>query len=92
MSSEAAAAFAERLKNDESFANSLAEAATPQDRLEIARAAGFDLSPDDVEAVKSALGISELSDDDLEKVAGGIGTTTVVILSIPTPAIVSALI
>src|SRR5207245_11717650 len=77
MSSEAAAAFADRLMNDESFAKSLAEAETAEDRLTLARAAGFDVSANDVGAVKGALGISELADDDLERVTGGSAITLV---------------
>ena len=45
----------------------------------MARAAGYDLSAEDMPAIKSALGIEELSDEDLEKVAGGVGTTTVTV-------------
>ena len=55
----------------------LAEAETAEDRLTLARAAGFDVSANDVGAVNGALGISELADDDLERVTGGSAITLV---------------
>jgi predicted ribosomally synthesized peptide with nif11-like leader len=76
MATEAATAFAERLKSDEAFQAKLAGAADRAERLALAKEAGFDLSADDIGAVKQALGIEELSDEDLARVAGGIGTTT----------------
>jgi predicted ribosomally synthesized peptide with nif11-like leader len=76
MTTEAATAFAERLKGDEALQAKLAGAASREERWVLAREAGFDLTADDVGAVKEALGIEELSDQDLEKVAGGTGTAT----------------
>jgi predicted ribosomally synthesized peptide with nif11-like leader len=90
VSSEAAAAFAERLKTDESFQTTLAAAPDPAARLAIAREEGFDLGRDDVAAVKKALAIGELSDEDLERVAGGIGTTTSVATSAVTVSVGAA--
>jgi predicted ribosomally synthesized peptide with nif11-like leader len=76
MTTEAATKFAERLKTDEALQAKLAGAADRAERLALARAEGFDLSANDIGAVKQALSIEQLTDDDLEKVAGGLGTTT----------------
>jgi predicted ribosomally synthesized peptide with nif11-like leader len=78
MTTEAAAAFAERLKTDEAFQSKLAGAASGEERLALAREEGFALTAADAGAIKEALGIEELSDEDLEKVAGGTGVTTAV--------------
>lgn len=69
-------AFVERLKRDVAFQSKLVDAPTPGERLAIAREEGFDLSHDDVAAVRRALSVEELSDDDLERVAGGVGAVT----------------
>ena len=71
----AAQAFVERLSTDEGFRDQLAAAPTPEERLRIANDAGFAVGPDDVGAIRSAVGIEELSDEDLEKVAGGMSDT-----------------
>jgi predicted ribosomally synthesized peptide with nif11-like leader len=76
MTEETIKAFVERLSSDEAFRDRLAAAPTPEERQEMARAAGYDVGAEDMPAIKSALGIEELSDEDLEKVAGGIGTAT----------------
>lgn len=76
MTTDAATAFAERLKTDGALRSRLAGAATREERLALARAEGFDLSADDMGAVRQAMGLDELSDEDLARVAGGIGTTT----------------
>jgi predicted ribosomally synthesized peptide with nif11-like leader len=77
VSTEGAVAFVEKSKSDEGFQSKLAEAGSPEERLALARAEGFDVGPGDVGAMKNALGIQELSDEDLERVAGGMGSTTV---------------
>ena len=76
MTQETATAFVERISTDEAFRDRLAAAATSEERRQIAREAGYDLSSNDLPAIKEALGIKELSDADLEKVAGGVGTDT----------------
>jgi predicted ribosomally synthesized peptide with nif11-like leader len=81
VTTEAATAFAERLKSDEALQAKLAGATDRAERLALAREEGFELSADDVDAVKRALGIEELSDEDLERVAGGVSATTSVIAS-----------
>ncbi len=75
MTEEAIKSFVEKLSTDETFANKLASAATPEERLKIANDAGFAVSASDLSAIKTALSVEELSDEDLEKVAGGIGAT-----------------
>lgn len=39
--------------------------------------AGYDVSPKDLTAFREMIGFSELSDEELELVAGGMGTGTV---------------
>ena len=75
MSVESAIKFLTKVKFDEAFRNKL-DSAKPEERVVMARAAGFMFSRDDyekavalIETPKSA----ELSDADLERVAGGIG-------------------
>ncbi|HUC35898.1 MAG TPA: Nif11-like leader peptide family RiPP precursor [Acidimicrobiales bacterium] len=95
MSQEAAKAFAERLKTDEAFTEELAKASTPEERLRRANEAGYEVTADDIDAIRSDLGIEELSDEDLEKVAGGLSdaqTVEVLSYTIPATAAVSALI
>ncbi len=96
MTEEAIKSFVEKLSTDETFANKLASAATPEERLKIANDAGFAVSASDLSAIKAALNVEELSDEDLEKVAGGIGSATNVITGavtgVATGAIVTATI
>ena len=80
MSTESALAFAERLKTDQAFVTKLAEA-SKEERRALAKAEGFDLSDDDLGTVRQTLGFEELSDEDLERVAGGTGATTTVLYS-----------
>ena len=76
MTEETVSAFAERITTDEEFARRLGSASSPDERLKMANDAGYDLSASDLSAIKTALNVEELSDEDLEKVAGGIGATT----------------
>jgi predicted ribosomally synthesized peptide with nif11-like leader len=96
MTEEAIKSFVEKLSTDEEFANKLASAPTPEERLKIANDAGFAISASDVDGIKAALNIEELSDEDLEKVAGGMGSATNVITGavtgVATGAIVTATI
>ncbi len=75
MTEETVRAFAERITTDEEFARRLGSASSPDERLKMANDAGYDLSASDLSAIKTALSVEELSDEDLEKVAGGIGAT-----------------
>ena len=67
MSIESAKAFLERVENDEDFRNSVGEIATTEQRMEFVKKAGFDFTKEEIEKLTS-----ELSDEQLEKVHGGI--------------------
>jgi predicted ribosomally synthesized peptide with nif11-like leader len=67
MSIESAKAFLERVKNDEDFRKSVGEIATSEERMEYVKRAGFDFTKDEITNLKD-----ELSDDDLENVAGSV--------------------
>lgn len=73
MTEKSATAFAERLMNDPAFRERLLSAPNPAAGQAIVTDAGYDLSPGDLPALKAALGISDVSDDDLERIAGGVG-------------------
>jgi predicted ribosomally synthesized peptide with nif11-like leader len=67
MSEESARSFLEKLKSDEAFANQIAEADFEECR-KLTKDSGFDFTKEEIDVVAS-----ELSDDDLESVAGGVG-------------------
>ncbi len=90
MTEETVRAFAERITTDEEFARRLGSASSPDERLKMANDAGYDLSASDLSAIKTALNVEELSDEDLEKVAGGIGATTAGAATATAAATVSA--
>lgn len=72
MSREGAIALADRIKSDEEFRNSLANAPDKASQKQIVSDAGFDVGPEDNEAFEEALGgEGELSDSELEGVSGG---------------------
>jgi predicted ribosomally synthesized peptide with nif11-like leader len=79
MSAEGVTALYERVNSDEEFRAQLEAAETPDDKRRIVTDAGYDVSTDDLPTVKKLAGISELSDEDLEKVAGGSDATTVAV-------------
>ncbi len=66
----------ERVESDQGFRERLEAAPTNEAKQQIVRDAGFDVQASDLPAIRSLAGIQELSDDDLEKVAGGIGGAT----------------
>jgi predicted ribosomally synthesized peptide with nif11-like leader len=68
---DAARAFAERLTSDEAFAGRLASAPTTEDRQRMAEEAGYHVTSDDLATIKSTLRIEEISDEELENIAGG---------------------
>ena len=76
MSEQSALAFAERVTNDEAFRDRLAAAPDRAARQAIAQEEGYDLGPADVPAIKAALGMEDISDDDLERIAGQVGSPT----------------
>jgi predicted ribosomally synthesized peptide with nif11-like leader len=77
MSAVGATALYERVSSDEEFRARLEAADTPDDKRRIVTEAGYDVSRDDLATVRNLAGVSELSDEDLEKVAGGMSTTDV---------------
>jgi predicted ribosomally synthesized peptide with nif11-like leader len=79
MSAEGVTALYERVNSDEEFRAQLEAAGTPDDKRRIVTDAGYDVSTDDLPTVKKLAGITELSDEDLEKVAGGSDATTVAV-------------
>jgi predicted ribosomally synthesized peptide with nif11-like leader len=81
MSAEGATALYERVSSDEEFRARLEAADTPDDKRRIVTEAGYDVGRDDLPTVRNLAGMSELSDEDLEKVAGGMGDTTGMIVT-----------
>jgi predicted ribosomally synthesized peptide with nif11-like leader len=76
VSEEGVTALLERLESDPSFREQLQAAPTAEAKRQIVRDAGLDVDRSDLPTVRSMAGLEELSDDDLEKVAGG-GAATV---------------
>ena len=68
MSQDQLDALIARLASDPAFASALAAATTAQDAQRVAAEHGFDVTPSELAAASSE---SELSDEDLERVAGG---------------------
>jgi len=66
MSIESAKAFIEGLKNDEDFAKKVGECKDKEDRMAFVRAAGYDFTKEEIAEAQG-----ELTDDELEGVAGG---------------------
>ena len=74
MSREAALAYVERIKTDPAFRQRVDRAPSDDARAKVARDAGFDLDPDDNPTIQQALSSGiELTEAELEKVAGGSG-------------------
>ena len=66
MSIESAQAFIERMKTDGEFANRVTECADAESRKAFVKAEGFDFSAEELKSMHS-----ELSDEELDGVAGG---------------------
>ena len=73
MSEEQLKAFLEKVKADTSLQEKLNEAADADAVVEIAKAAGFAITSEDMQSMQSAT--VELSDEELEGAAGGFGAT-----------------
>jgi predicted ribosomally synthesized peptide with nif11-like leader len=67
MSSESAKVFIERLRTDEEFVARIKACPDADARLALARTEGFDFTPAEITAQAG-----ELSDDELDGVAGGV--------------------
>jgi len=77
MSVQNAKDFIAKLQGDKSLAGSLESAADDDARRAIAAGAGFDFTKDEMKEALSAGGSKQLSDDDLDAVAGGASATWV---------------
>ena len=71
MSMEDARACIEKLEHDEAFRETIASAPEAE-RLELMRRGGFEFSRDEMRSVVRAQLEQELSEDELEDVAGGL--------------------
>ena len=74
MSEEQLKAFLERVKGDTNLQEKLKGASDADAALAIAKEAGFAMTAEDIQSMQSAT--TELSDDELEGVAGGICAAT----------------
>ena len=66
MSIVSAKAFLERVENDEDFRKELVDRTSAEERMKFAKAQGFDFTKEEIDSLKD-----ELSDEDLDAVAGG---------------------
>ena len=73
MSEEQLKTFLEKVKGDTSLQEKLKAAASPEAVMEIAKEAGFSITAEDIQSMQSTT--VELSDEELEGVAGGGGWT-----------------
>ena len=71
MSAENVARFVQQVAQDQSLKARVEAVQTPDEVVRIAREAGFDLSGDELKAAVLRLSGRELSDKELEAVAGG---------------------
>ncbi|WP_114993440.1 Nif11-like leader peptide family natural product precursor [Synechococcus sp. UW179A] len=67
MSEEQLKAFLEKIKSDTELQEKLKEVSTPEAAVEIANAAGFSITADDIQSMQS----EPPGDDELESAAGG---------------------
>ena len=73
MSEDQLKAFLEKVKADTSLQEKLKAAASPEAAMDIAKAAGFSITSEDIQSMQSTT--VELSDEELEGAAGGGGWT-----------------
>jgi predicted ribosomally synthesized peptide with nif11-like leader len=66
MTKKSVEALLAKMDNDDKFRQEILGAATVDERMKLIEAAGFDCTVDEIEAE-----LSELSDNDLDSVAGG---------------------
>ena len=69
MSEEQLEAFLEKVKTDTSLQEKLKAAASPEAAIDIAKAAGFSITAEDIQSMQSPT--AELSDEELEEASGG---------------------
>ena len=68
MSEEQLKAFLEKVKSDTELQEKLKASASPEAAVEIAKDAGFAITAEDIQSMQS----QEVSDEELENIAGGI--------------------
>jgi predicted ribosomally synthesized peptide with nif11-like leader len=85
MSLESARACVEKLNTDPSFGRSLVEAKDDDARKQMMQEAGFDFSKVEFEQV-SGEGKRELSESELDSVAGGLAVTAAAVAAAAAPA------
>ena len=73
MSVEQAKAFMEKLDSNKSFLKEIAGAGSDEDRLQLAQKAGFEFTTGELASAMEESASEELSEDELETVAGGAG-------------------
>jgi predicted ribosomally synthesized peptide with nif11-like leader len=89
MSTNGATALYERFIADEEFRVRLEDAPTNDEKRRIVTEAGYDVSPEDLPTIRNLVGVRELSDEDLEKVAGGGQTLSAVTTVVAVAAVAS---
>lgn len=77
MSQEGMRDLLNRVESDEGFRDQLLTAGSVEERVHLVHEAGYDVGPNDLPAFREMVQFGELSDDDLELVAGGMGNGTV---------------
>lgn len=80
MSIESAKACIERMKTDEDFAKQVGGCKDADTRMAIVRAAGYEFTPEEIRKVSE-----ELTDDELDDVAGGCTWTNKLLFTLPNP-------
>jgi predicted ribosomally synthesized peptide with nif11-like leader len=80
MSVESAKGFLVKLSEDKEFAEKLNAIQSDEGRLEMAKKSGFDFTNEELKLCVASTG--ELSDDDLEKVAGGEAMTIAIVSTV----------
>ena len=82
MSQEAVQALVERVSDDETLRDQMIAAGDNDTRLRMAQEAGFDVTAEDLAELRAQAGVEELSEEDLQKIAGGaLNNTQVTIAS-----------
>ena len=71
MSVEQLKAFVEKVKSDTSLQDKVKAAASPEAAIEVAKAAGFTSTLEDISSMQSGTEEEDLSDEELEGMAGG---------------------
>ena len=71
MSVEQLKAFVEKVKSDTNLQEKVKAAASPEAAMEVAKAAGFSITLEDISSMQSGTEEEDLSDEELEGMAGG---------------------